>query len=98
MDPKKSSKTITTKGDGIQRGFPRTGFSQDPVTKRGGCGTRTKKLPRKRRGQVSKKGVGPQDDDFLPTAEEIKAMHRGRVTKLSRGDSEMDGPYERRNE
>ena len=30
----------------------------------------------------------------LPTNEELRAMNRGRMTKLSRGDSKMDGPYE----
>lgn len=38
-----------------------------------------------------------ESDDLLGTNADIKAMKRGRITKLHRGDSEMDGPYERDN-
>lgn len=48
--------------------------------------------------QHGAKRSGTQDEDSLPTDEELKAIRRGRMTKLSRGDSEMDGPYERRND
>ena len=44
--------------------------------------------------QHGAKRSGTQDEDSLPTDEELKAIHRGRMTKLSREDSEMDGPYE----
>ena len=76
----------------------RTGFSQAPVTQRGGCGTTRSKHPRKNKMQHGAKRSGTQDEDSLPTDEELKAIGRGRMTKLSRGDSEMDGPYERRND
>ena len=48
--------------------------------------------------QHGAKRSGTQDEDSLPTDEELKAIRRGRMTKLSRGDSEMDGPYEGRND
>ena len=48
--------------------------------------------------QHGAKRSGIQDEDSLPTDEELKAIRRGRMTKLSRGDSEMDGPYEQRND
>ena len=48
--------------------------------------------------QHGAKRSGTQDEASLPMAEELKAIRRGRMTKLSRGDSEMDGPYERRSD
>ena len=41
---------------------------------------------------------GTQTDDNLPTNEELQAMNRARMTKLSIGDSEIDGSYEWRND
>ena len=44
------------------------------------------------------KSLKKQTDVPLGTEDDLKAMQRGRRTRLSRGDSAMDGPYERRNE
>ncbi len=67
------------KGHRIRGEVLRTGFLQDPVTKRGSRGAKLSKCPGNSKG-------GTQNDDNLPTNEELRAMNRGRMTKLSRGD------------
>ena len=69
-------------------------FSLEPVAKDGGYVATPYHQPPKE----SRKNTCKQTEDPLATAEELKAMQRGRRTKLSRGDSEMDRPYTRRNE